>query len=709
MIGTGTTDRLRDEWLARLLVGRRLLDEGALSTIRSSGAAFVAAEATRRGLLTKQQLAQAVEAQYGVPFADPPGSELEKAAVALVPEKLCRKHLMIPLRAEGEQLSLLMVNPLDSAAIDDAASVSGRKPMPVFGLPERVEELILQAFDSSAAVYDLLKKLPEDASVECLNETAEPAPVFDAANVAAPVVRLANAVIAQAIGMGASDIHVEHDEALTLVRYRIDGDLRNALKLPKSVGEGPLVSRIKIMANLDVADRRRPQDGRAKLLVDGREIGLRVSTIPTAFGEKAVLRVLDARQAERPLETLGMRPAALERLIKLASAEKGLLLTTGPTGSGKTTTLYSILNRLKSVDVNIVTVEDPIEYRLQGINQVQVNEKSGLTFATVLRSVLRQDPDVVLVGEIRDRETADIAFQAALTGHLVLSTLHTNDALSTINRLVDMKVELFKIVPALVGVVAQRLARRQCPECRVTETPAPLVAALLRNEGLPERQYKAQGCAACHYTGLRGRIALIELLDLGAQPSRDMLNSGMDLAAFREEALRRGWLMPLSQDVLWHLANGDIPAHEALTFLSTPAPAAEPPKAAAPAPAKAPILVVDDNEDNRTLVRDALASEGYEILEAASGPAALELLERHRPALVLLDLMMPGMDGFEVLKRLRARWMQQLPVMVLTAMSESESQAVAFEIGADDYVTKPFNPRVFRARVRALHRRTESR
>ena len=239
------------------------------------------------------------------------------------------------------------------------------------------------------------------------------------------------------------------------------------MKLPKSIGEGPLVSRIKIMANLDVADRRRPQDGRAKLRVGSEEIGLRVSTIPTSFGEKAVLRILDKRSAEVPLASLGLRPELLERLTAIAGSDSGMMMITGPTGSGKTTTLYSLLHHIKSEDINIVTVEDPIEYRLDGICQVQVNEKTGLTFASVLRSVLRQDPDVVLVGEVRDRETADIAFQAALTGHMVFSTLHTNDSVATISRLLDMGVERFKMAPALIGVAAQRLVHRICPDCRV--------------------------------------------------------------------------------------------------------------------------------------------------------------------------------------------------------------------------------------------------
>ncbi|MBI3549099.1 MAG: type II/IV secretion system protein, partial [Elusimicrobia bacterium] len=414
------------------------MDETTAESLRHTGSPHVSSELLRRRIVTKEQMAQVVREQYNVNLVEPAFSSLEKLALSLIPERLCRKHLMIPIRLDGERIDLLMSNPIDMTALDDAASVSGRKPTPFFGLSDMIEDLILQGYNSDVVVVDILKKMPEEASVQWLSEDAKDDRA-DAADmkIGNPVIHLANALIAQAIRMRASDIHIEHEEAASLVRYRIDGNLRNMMKLPKYIGEGPLVSRIKIMANLDVADRRRPQDGRSKLRVGSEEVGLRVSTIPTAFGEKVVLRILDQRQAELPLETLGFRPEVLQPLLRLSQSEKGLLLMTGPTGSGKTTTLYSILNRLKSPDINIVTVEDPIEYHLQGINQVQVNEKSGLTFASVLRSVLRQDPDVVLVGEIRDRETADIAFQAAQTGHMVFSTLHTNDALSTLARLLD--------------------------------------------------------------------------------------------------------------------------------------------------------------------------------------------------------------------------------------------------------------------------------
>lgn len=714
-LAAAVASQLEDEWLLRALVSRKLIDDAVAQSIRQTGIGYASTHILSRNILSREQLADGIREQYGVAFADPDPAALDKMALSLIPEALCRKRKMIPFRVAGESLDLLMSNPIDMTALDDAASVSGRKPVPIYALPEKIDALLMEAYSSDAAVFELLKNLPEEVPVQCLSDAPEAdKPDLTAMQGSAPVIRLANALMAQAIRMGASDIHIEHEESVTIVRYRIDGDLRNIMKLPKHIGEGPLVSRIKIMANLDVADRRRPQDGRAKLLVARQEVGLRVSTIPTAFGEKAVLRILDSRQAQLPLETLGFRPEILERMTKLSKLDKGLLLMTGPTGSGKTTTLYSILNRLKSADINVVTVEDPIEYRIAGINQVQVNEKAGLTFATVLRSVLRQDPDVVLVGEIRDRETADIAFQAALTGHMVFSTLHTNDAVSTINRLLDMKVERFKFAPGLTGVVSQRLVRRLCPECRVEEVPTPPLAELLTKWNLPVRLFKGKGCPKCSFTGLRGRTTIVELLDLSEQSAKDAVNSIVDGPQFRQEALRQGWLLPLDQDVLWHLANGEISLQEAVAFLgiagSPDSPPVQPRSAqyeeAASGPKPRRILVVDDNLDNRVLIRDTLQSESCRISEADCGPAGLEQIEREKPDLLILDLMMPGMDGMAVLRRLRRDMkLLELPVLILTAMGEAESQALALETGADDFMTKPFNPRILRARVQALFRR----
>jgi type IV pilus assembly protein PilB len=709
----------KDDWLLRVLVNLGVIDERAAAGVRESGAAYASRELIRRGAASKEQIASAVRRRYQISFSEPNMDAIEKMAFSLVPESLCREHLLVAMHAEGENIDLLMANPLDEDAIGAVTALTGRKPRPFYGLPERIEHLIDEGYNNDSMIGDILKKLP-DEEVESVEDVAETsAAVVKASDIGAPVIRLINLIIAQAVRMKASDIHVEHDEKVTMVRYRIDGALRNIMKIPKQIGDGPMVSRIKIMSNLDVADRRRPQDGRAKLRIGRTEIGLRVSSMPTSFGEKVVIRILDENQAQVSLDSMGFRPEILARMHRLSQMSQGIFLLTGPTGSGKTSTLYALLQGIKSEDINIVTVEDPIEYRLEGINQIQVNDKAGMNFASVLRSVLRQDPDVILIGEIRDRETADIAFQAAMTGHMVFSTLHTNDAVSTIARLVDMGVERYKIAPALMGIASQRLVRRICAHCKEPVEPSPELGVLLRREGFPARQFKGAGCVKCNFTGLSGRMAVIEFLDLSDQKARNLLNSGSDDVRFREAAVANGWLMTLESDALWHLSNGDAPLEEVIPFLGpSAAPASAPVPAAATAPsaarpaadAAAPrrILSVDDVQSNRELIQLALRNEGYEITEASSGADALKEIARSRPHLVLLDLMMPEMDGFAVVKCLRGEMgMPDLPVMVLTAMNESESQATALELGADDYLIKPFNAKVLKARVKALFRRYE--
>ncbi|MBI5201546.1 MAG: Flp pilus assembly complex ATPase component TadA [Elusimicrobia bacterium] len=699
-------ERRADEWLLRMLTTRGLLDDRTAQAMRESPGRHASTELLRSGRVTQEQLTRAVLEQYGVEFDAPEFGALEKLALGLVPERLCRQHLMIPLRIHEDAIEMLMTNPIDTGALDTVAALTGRRPRPFFGLPENVEALIAKAYDSDAVIFDLLNRFPETAAVECLGPDGN-GESYEASSAAigAPVIRLVNLIVGQAIHLKASDIHVEHDEKATTIRCRIDGVLRQLMTLPRYIGEGPLVSRIKIMADLDISNRRRPQDGRAKLRVGIEEVGLRVSTMPTAFGEKAVLRILDRRQAEVPLEELGFRPEIKEALTRLGGSSKGLLLVTGPTGSGKTTTLYSMLNRLKSEDLNIVTIEDPIEYRVPGLNQIQVNEKAGLNFAAVLRSVLRQDPDVVLVGEIRDLETADVALQTAQTGHLVFSTLHTNDALATLNRLLDMGVDRYKITAALIGIAGQRLVRRICPACR-EEVPvdARLADFLMRSE-LPVRRFQGRGCSKCGLSGFAGRIALTELLALDRPEAHDALMAMRVLADFRAEAVRRGWLKTMEEDALWHLSQGNAPLEEILPCLDFKE--REERAVCRPAARKPRVLIVDDNEDNRAVARATLLVDELDIVEAEGGRQAVKEIARRKPDLVLLDLMMPEMDGLAVVRHLRGEMgLGDLPIMVLTALGEAESQARALELGADDYLSKPFNPQVLRARVKALFRRS---
>src|SRR5216684_2803329 len=371
----------------------------------------------------------------------------------------------------------------------------------------------------------------------------------------------------------ASDIHIEPEEGGVAVRYRIDGVLRQVMKIPRQAGL-PLISRIKIMSSLDIADRLRPQDGRARVAVNGQPIDLRVSTLPASLGEKVVIRILDSRATVKSLESLGLSPGETEAIKRLLENREGILLVTGPTGSGKTTTLYSCINQIKSEGVNIVTVEDPVEYRMPGIVQVQVQEKAGLTFASALRSILRQDPNVVLIGEIRDRETAQIAVQASLTGHLVLSTLHTNDAANAVTRLVDIGVEAYKIAASLRGVVAQRLMRKLCPTCKEVWMEAP--PERLRRwipSGTP--LYRHAGCPDCAMTGYRGRFSILEILTMSPELERRI--AAGEAADRIADAARRGGMKTLWDSGLAHVMRGESTLDELTRVVDIPDEAETPP------------------------------------------------------------------------------------------------------------------------------------
>ena len=421
--------------------------------------------------------------------------------------------------------------------------MSGRRVRMSLAVPARITERLEEVYRPASVVERLLASVGP-VSVHQIEPEAEPATATQLADGARarPIVKLVDHIVAEGIAARASDIHLESEEDAISVRYRVDGVLRTAMTLPRSVGM-PLVSRVKIMARMDIADRLRPQGGRALVMVDGERIDLRVSTLPAAHGEKVVIRILDARGGVRSLDALGFDDVDSARLVRLLETREGLILVTGPTGSGKTTTLYSALHSLVQRGLNVITVEDPVEYRIPGIVQSQVNEKAGLTFAAALRSILRQDPDVILVGEIRDAETAAIAIQAALTGHLVFATLHTIDAASSITRLADLGVEAAKVGTALKGIVAQRLLRRMCPACaRYSDDPIP--PSLWDSIPNGARLKAGAGCEECAGTGFRGRMAAVELLSMTPALTRLVVTSApapMITAAARTEGMRSLW------------------------------------------------------------------------------------------------------------------------------------------------------------------------
>ncbi len=467
------------------------------------------------GLISEGQLVRALASQVGMEFVELGNYSVDQAAVALVPSAVCRRHSVLPIGFEDGALKIAMSNPGNVVAVDDFRTLTGRKVVPVVAAHDDVLAAIDRYCRSDAELETLQGSLEEGAETEASE-------IGDVIEDDAPIVRFVNLLISQAIQDRASDIHLEPSEKDLRIRYRIDGVLHEMQRASKSIQNG-VISRLKIMSDIDIAERRKPQDGRLSVNHQGRKIDLRVATLPTVWGEKIVMRILDNITATLELEALGIRPKNAEIFEASYSKPYGMILVTGPTGSGKSTTLYATLNQVSRPEINVITVEDPVEYRIPNINQVQVNNKAGMSFAAALRSILRSDPDVVLVGEIRDHETAQIAIEAALTGHLVLSTLHTNDAPSAITRLIEMDIEPFLVGSAVDSVVAQRLARRLCTKCRSEYIPES--RDLLRRVGWSDDEeapvlYRPEGCSACSNTGYRGRIALHEVMEVSEEIER---------------------------------------------------------------------------------------------------------------------------------------------------------------------------------------------
>jgi type IV pilus assembly protein PilB len=505
--------------------GEVLLDGGLVSPDQLRGAYDEHRRAGRslgrvlvdQGVLTEAQLVSALATQIGLRFVDLSDYPVDGSAVGLVPGAVCRRHTAVPIGFEEGKLLVAMADPANVIAVDDLRSIAGRDVRPVVATRADVMSAIDRFYRADSDLDDLSSLLGADSEEEedlsGVHEVVEDA----------PIVKYVNLLITQAIQDRASDIHLEPGERELRVRYRIDGVLHEVMRSPKNIQSG-VISRLKIMSDIDIAERRVPQDGRLSVTAQGRKIDLRVATLPTVWGEKVVMRILDNSTARLDLTDLGFGHDNYVRYSESFTKPYGMILVTGPTGSGKSTTLYATLNIVSRPEVNVITVEDPVEYRLPSINQVQVNVKAGLTFASALRSILRSDPDVVLIGEIRDHETAQIAIEAALTGHLVLSTLHTNDAASAITRLTEMGIEPFLVGSAIDAVLAQRLARRLCVKCREQYVPTPETLMQARfpwadGQELPTL-FRPVGCPACAKTGYKGRLALHEVMSVTEEIER---------------------------------------------------------------------------------------------------------------------------------------------------------------------------------------------
>lgn len=487
-----------------------------------------------QGWLNEEQLFRVLEEQYQIPYLDINNIYIDPKVPKLISESLARKHMAIPIKLEKNRLTVAMVDPLDMIAKDDIRIITGIELDIVISAQQDIARAINRYYDAS----ERAEKAVEDFRSQS-GFTEEDTEEEDADVVNSPMVRLVNTIITQAVKSKASDIHIEPYEKHLRIRYRVDGELREVMTPAKST-HSAIVTRIKIMGKLNISEKRLPQDGRVETVIDGMPIDMRISILPTVYGEKIVIRLLDRSGLVVTKEELGFSEQNLELVNKIMKVPEGIVLVTGPTGSGKTTTLYTLLKELNRETKNIITVEDPVEYRLEGINQVQVNVKAGLTFANGLRSILRQDPDIVMVGEIRDAETAEIAVRAAITGHIVLSTIHTNDTVSTISRLEDMGIENYLVSSATVGVIAQRLVKKICLKCKTTK---PATVSELKILGLPESEALelsvGAGCNSCNHTGYSGRTAIHEVLVVD-RDIRNMISSGKQADLIKQKAISKG-------------------------------------------------------------------------------------------------------------------------------------------------------------------------
>ncbi|MCD6360622.1 MAG: Flp pilus assembly complex ATPase component TadA [Armatimonadetes bacterium] len=591
----------------RKLIGQMLVERGHITDEQLEQALETQKQTTQRlgeilmdlGFIEEEPLYECLAEQLNVAYANLKKLSPDPNVAGLITREMATRYMALPLaRGEAGTIQVAMAEPADVIALDDLKMKLQVQVEPMLAPASAIEKAIDRVFSEMGgggggggaeasqaapagggfgmADMEQLAQSVRDSGMLATDTEEESEDRIDTDRIAdvadeAPIIRIAKVLIQRAIQERASDIHVEPEAKGVRIRYRIDGVLHEIMKLPKYV-HAPLISRLKIMANMNIAERRVPQDGRIHIRHAGDDFDLRVSTIPTTLGEKCVMRILDKRGIMIGLEALGMETDTLAEVAKLITQPNGMLLSTGPTGSGKTTTQYSVLNRINSVEVNIITIEDPVEYQLDGISQVHVNRKAGLTFAIALKYFLRQDPDIILVGEIRDLETSEIAIQAALTGHLVLSTLHTNDAPSTVTRMIDMGVEPFLIASSVIGSLSQRLARRLCDECKEEYTPPrDQLLGLGFDPDAPENEgvkfYKGRGCSHCRETGYRGRIGIFELMTMNTE-IRELIVKRASADQIKEAALANG-MITLADDAMRKAKKGLTDIDEILRVVST--------------------------------------------------------------------------------------------------------------------------------------------
>ncbi len=715
------------------------------------------------GAITEKDLALLLATSLGLRVIDLSSFALDAQVAREVKEELALRYEILPIRSDAETIDVATANPLDLESLKAVEFAAGKRVQPFVAARVDLRDALAHAYRLQESLDKFLRHVPGDPNIAISEIPEEDGDLRSVAQDVElpPVIKLANLVLLEGIKGRASDVHIEPGSDTVAVRYRVDGVLVESFRFPKWV-QTSLVARLKVMSKLDITERRVPQDGRIQLRHEDKLIDLRVSSLPAQDGEKITIRILDA-QGVQALDRIGLNDVDLGRMREALRRPQGMILVTGPTGSGKTTTLYALLKERFSPDINIVSIENPIEYRLKGINQVQVNEKQGLTFAGALRSILRQDPDVILIGEIRDAETAHIAFQAAQTGHLVLSTVHTNDAAGAISRLIDLGVEPYAVASGLHLVVAQRLLRRTCRACGADYEPEKETLNLLALAADHAPLRRGEGCPSCRQTGFTGRTGSYELLPISPAISK-MIEEGASEGAIRGHSRTEG-TRSLLDDALDKVLAGVTPAEEVLRVVqinentprcpgcqreieseyavcphcslvlrvtcsgcarplnkewtACPHCGGAPTGGTAPETAETEVenedersytaLIVDDTPTILTVVQNALEKSdlGLKVVPAENGAQALERAAQIRPDVVVLDINMPDMDGFEVCRALRSDVRTAfVPVLMLTADDSEDSMARGFGVGADDYMTKPVRREALVARVRRMLERT---
>jgi len=661
------------------------------------------------GFVEEKDLIRISSKVFKMPVLNLAGEAMDCSLTKAIPYETAKRYGVFPVRKEGNVLVVAMSNPNDVIAIDDLRIKTGMQIKPVLSSKSQTAKCIEKCYQSNERLYDILKNVSAELKkIKIVKEDKGDKEVFSVEifkGDRSPVVRLVNLILNDAVKSRTSDIHIEPREKKVEVRYRVDGNLKNIMEIPSEL-QAPLTARIKILGELDIAESKKPQDGRVRVVVDEKKIDLRVSIMPTFYGEKVVMRLLDTSQAAFAMKKLGFDGRTLNAFKEAITKPQGMILATGPTGSGKTTTLYAALNFIKSEAKNIITIEDPIEYLVEGVNQIQVNPVKNVTFANGLRSILRQDPNVIMVGEIRDEETAEIAFRASLTGHLVFSTLHTNDTISSITRLRDIGLEPYLIASSLSLVIAQRLVRVICPHCKEEYSPSKKLLDEFKvyiDKGGIKKFERGKGCEQCGFSGFLGRAAVFEMLEI-TEEIKKLIAGEADEGVILEEAKKEGF-KTLAECGIEKVAEGVTTLEEVAKIIGITGEA-EFLKKEKEIRENRKILIVDDEEDVLKIVEKRLKTDSYEVIKARDGKEAVERSMREKPDLIVMDVTMPKMNGFEATKILRSKLETAvIPIILLTARTDKENELKGLDAGADDYITKPFDGDKLLARVKMLFRR----